>query len=217
MRKMVMLPTACILLIAGCIVSTPDMTGEDTLGYFEFVQNGETVVQSEGIVILDRSPFEIMFSRAGWVPSLIAARPWDVLQQCRGFPPVMTTLIGTGMAVAENDLEVLYGPLECYEGWSASFEENWGGVYRSNRSDYDEYRSGLDDEPILLVSGRDYDFSNNGGGAPVHRVERIGGIPIERTIEKQLVLLLFMEESDLCMSQPFYPLFWGCVILRFRY
>lgn len=216
-RIVAALMTAIMLSSLGCIFCTTDTCREETLGYFEFFQHGDRIVPEEGIIVLDRSLFFIRFTRAGWTPALIAARSESAVQQLRDLPGVLTSVPGTGMAVDDNDLNILDDSLEYYSGWTGQFEENWGATYSNYREAYEEYRSGLSEDPILLMSGRDNNFSHEEQDKLlVQQVQSLEGTPIEWTNEEQLFLILIMEPSDVCTTKVFYPLYWESIAVRFR-
>ncbi|MBD3276669.1 MAG: hypothetical protein GF388_00060 [Candidatus Aegiribacteria sp.] len=209
--------SAIMLCAAGCIFTLSDSVQQDTLGYFEFFQHGDRVVPEEGILVLDRSPFFIRFTLAGWTPALIATGSWNEVQSLSELPGILTSVPGTGMAVTDNDLKIFDDSLEYYLGWSEQFEENWGATYDSYRQEYEEYRSGLSEEPILLMAGIDYNFAHEEQDKLlVRQVQYLEGIPIEWTTEEELFLILIMEPSDTHTSRSLYPLQWSYVTLRFR-
>jgi len=204
------------VVLAGCSSAPPLSSAESVsvLSEIQFIQNGRVVEPVNGIVSLARSPFQIRYKGKNR-PSVFASTNPRVKDQYGQIREPLVTWSGTGSAAYPSDLYVSNDLLSIYEGWSPSFEKEWGKIFeKKDRDSFSNFRKQLSAEPLLIASGRNYtNFVPQADGSRLFSVLGINGKTISETRYYFLYLVLFTDNSQPSREMPVYSLNWAPLVV----
>jgi len=181
------------LLLAFAV--TP-RAGATDMPVVEIVQAGRVVPMVDGVHVLQRGPFVVKVAAgAGAMSVFTSTAPGAaiVAGDLRGRHVLAP--IGTGMAVLPLSLHPLDQPIERYDGLSQAMLDRWGVVLGPDLvGAYGAERAGLDGEPVVVLSGRQYStVIRRADDAQLFPVFSVGETPVERTDTAGLSLAVFFD------------------------
>lgn len=162
----------------------------------EIVQAGQVVPMVDGIHVLQRGPFVVKVAGGAGAMSVFTSTATGaaiVAGDLRGRHVLAP--VGTGMAVLPLSLHVQDKPIERYDGLSGAMLERWGTVLGPDLvGAYGAGRVGLDGEPAVVLSGRQYStVIRRADDAQVLPVFSLGETPVDRSEVGLLSLAIFFD------------------------
>jgi len=171
----------------------------------EILQAGQVVVPVDGVHLLSRAPFVVKASGGLGAMSVFTSTASGAAIAAGGLRgPQVLAPVGTGMAVLPLSLHVQDGRLEHYTGLSAALLDQWGPVLGPELvGAYGTVRAGLDAEPVVLLSGRQYTtVVRRGDDAQWLPVFTIGETPMALSRLSGLVLAIFFDVAPVVTQSP---------------
>lgn len=207
-----------VALVAGC-TAVPDANHVDRfnlLSDFQIIQNGRVIKPNNGVISLTRKPFFIRYKGKGLRPSVFASANPKVKEQYQQLRDPLVTWNGTGSGSYPSVLDVTEDQLEVYEGWSPSFDKEWGKTLGQElRADYLVFRKQFSEEPVLLASARNYvNFVPQPDGSRVYAVSRIDGKAASANQYRKLYLVLFADDFPPGRGIKTYQLHWTPLVVE---
>jgi hypothetical protein len=164
--------------------------------FVEIMQAGQVVPVVDGVHILQRGPFVVKVAGGAGAMSVFTSTATGAaivagdLRSRHVLAPV-----GTGMAVLPLSLHAQDKPIERYDGLSAAMLDRWGAVLGPDLvGAYGAERAGLDSEPAVVLSGRQYStVIRRADDAQLLPVFSLGETPIYRAEVGMLSLAIFFD------------------------
>lgn len=210
---------AALAIISACSLwPLSENRGSSVPDDFRLVQDGYEIAPNNGVYTLARRPFAIKYRGKKGAPSVFVTTNPTVKKQVAQLHGPLLAWLGTGLFADHGDLYVSEKPLELFEGWSTSFENEWGSIFTpKNRAAFQHFFQNWRGKPILLASGRDYvNFVEQADGTSLFKVVAVGGNAFPDIPFTVLHLLFFVDAEVVGDEIKPYALFWSAVQIEFR-
>jgi hypothetical protein len=181
------------LLLAFMWTARADATDKPVV---EILQAGRVVPVVDGVHVLRRAPFVVTVAPGAGAMSVFtstAAGAAIVSGDLRGRHVLAP--VGTGMAVLPLSLHPQDQPIERYDGLSPAMLDRWGVVLGPDLvGAYGAERAGLDGEPAVVLSGRQYStVIRRADDAQLLPVFSLGETPVGQSDVAGLSLAIFFD------------------------
>lgn len=192
-RLTLVLPMVLAMVLALAAVSRADAADKPVV---EIAQGGRVVPVVDGVHVLQRAPFVVMVAPGAGAMSVFsstAAGAAIVSGDLRGRHVLAP--VGTGMAVLPLSLHPHDQPIERYDGLSPAMLDRWGVVLGPDLvGAYGAERAGLDGEPAVVLSGRQYStVIRRADDAQLLPVFSLGETPVGQSDVSGLSLAIFFD------------------------
>lgn len=180
--------------LAFASVSTSADAADKTA--IEIVQAGRVVPVVDGVHMLQRAPFVVTVAPgAGAMSVFTSTAPGAAIVSGDLRGRHVLAPVGTGMAVLPLSLHPQDQPIERYDGLSPAMLDRWGAVLGPDLvGAYGAERAGLDGEPAVVLSGRQYStVIRRADDAQLLPVFSLGETPVGQTDVAGLSLAIFFD------------------------